>query len=371
MKVLVAGWFSYSYGHATAGDLLVRDVICDWLREANIPFDSAYDTPFDGGVHRLAIKPEDYSHVVFVCGPFGRDAGEPEFLAQFPHANLIGVNLTMRLPLAEWRPFDTLLERDSTERVRPDVAFLSDRPLVPVVGVCLVEDYPQGLTGIANAAIEKLLKSRDVVAVPIDTRLDTNSTGLRTPAQVESLLARMDAVVTTRLHGCVLSLKHGVPVVAIDPSVGGGKILKQMSGLQWPFVFTADRMCENELSRALDYCLTGEARVEARNCTRRANRLLTSLRDEFLTAFQHGNGPSKPRVFEVTDSPGKHHGPSAENQPLTASTEVITPPPRSFTRRLVDTGKRAVKAVARKTLPHAVRHLLRGFRPVPRQQTAR
>ena len=55
-----------------------------------------------------------------------------------------------------------------------------------------------------------------MAVVAIDTRLDANRTGLRTPAQVESLIARTDVVVTTRLHGLVLALKNGVPAVAID-----------------------------------------------------------------------------------------------------------------------------------------------------------
>ena len=41
MKTLVAGWFSFVEGHATAGDLLARDVACRWLEEAGQRFDIA------------------------------------------------------------------------------------------------------------------------------------------------------------------------------------------------------------------------------------------------------------------------------------------------------------------------------------------
>ena len=41
MKALVAGWFSFEGMGATAGDLMVRDVVCDWLGEAGMAFDIA------------------------------------------------------------------------------------------------------------------------------------------------------------------------------------------------------------------------------------------------------------------------------------------------------------------------------------------
>ncbi len=88
----------------------------------------------------------------------------------------------------------------------------------------VVEPHEGALDQVANEAINKLIQSREMVTVPIDTRLDTNSSRLRSAAEVESLIARMDLVITTRLHGLVLALKNGVPAVAIDPIPGGFKI---------------------------------------------------------------------------------------------------------------------------------------------------
>ena len=36
MKTLVAGWFSFEQMGASAGDLLARDLVCEWL-EARRP----------------------------------------------------------------------------------------------------------------------------------------------------------------------------------------------------------------------------------------------------------------------------------------------------------------------------------------------
>ena len=289
MKVLVTGWFSFEQMGATAGDSYARDLLCEWLEQADIMYDVAVAAPFTGGVDWQRVVPEDYTHVVFVCGPFGNGWPITEFLPRFASSRLVGVNLSMLESLEKWNPFDLLLERDSSRFVRPDITFLSHQPKVPVVGVVLV--HPQKEYGTkarhkeANSAVRRLLDSREVSTVTIDTRLDENSTGLRTAREVESLIARMDVVVTTRLHGTVLALKNGVPVVAIDPIAGGAKIKRQAETVRWPVVFTADSIREAELEEAFSYCLTEEARRQAWASGRLARKLLKTVRGDFLAEF--------------------------------------------------------------------------------------
>jgi polysaccharide pyruvyl transferase WcaK-like protein len=136
----------------------------------------------------------------------------------------------------------------------------------------------------ANDAIWRLVRSRDLAAVPIDTRLDVNSTGLLSPTQVESLVARMDVVLTTRLHGTVLAIKNGVPAIAIDPVAGGAKILRQAQTIGWPIVFTVDQITDERLQEALDFCLSESARVRARNCAESTVRPLEEVKQMFLAA---------------------------------------------------------------------------------------
>src|SRR5437016_6221025 len=112
LKTLVAGWFSFEGMGVSAGDLLARDLACDWLRQVGAGDDSRG---------------------------------------------------------AKW-------------------------------------------------AVEGAPADPHVSGVRIATRLDVANV-LRTPSEVESLIARMDLVLTTRLHGMVLALKHGVPAVAVDPVV--------------------------------------------------------------------------------------------------------------------------------------------------------
>lgn len=315
-RALVAGWFSYEQSDYTAGDLLACDLVCEWLAEAGYVSDVAHhhataatagasagppDRP-GGGVHVPAAGPRlvdlgrvdaaDYALAVFVCGPFMQNHWERDFLAKFAGIPRVGVNLTLPVPLAEWNPFTLILERDSSERAHPDITFLARHTLVPVVGVCRVEPYPPARVDLADAAIERLLAAREAARVPIDTRLDVNATGLRTKAEVESLLARMDVVVTTRLHGTVLALKHGVPVVAIDPEPGGAKILRQARTIGWPVAFAVDALDDGALARAFDYCLTGAARAAAARCRDRAVAAVEQLRTQFVEALRSGGvGP--------------------------------------------------------------------------------
>lgn len=291
MKILVAGWFSFENGHATAGDLLAGDEVCEWLNEAGYDYDIALDAPFTGGVNWRAVNPEDYTHLVFVCGPFEKGELEAQIFQRFGnHCRLIGLNLSMKLPLPEWQPFDFLSERDSSEKVNPDLVFLTRQNHVPVVGLCLVEDYEGAMVPEANALIREFLDKNELAIIPIDTRLDENSTGLRTPAEIESLIARVDVLITTRLHGTVFALKNGIPVVAVDPMAGGKKIRKQCEMLGWPSVFNVDQLEISELQQALEYCLTSEARKQAKRCATRAIAGGKKIRKALIAALRESNG---------------------------------------------------------------------------------
>jgi hypothetical protein len=298
MKTLVAGWFSFEQMGASAGDLMARDVVCEWLEQAGHNYDLALAPPFEGGVDWRSIDASAYAWLVFVCGPFASQGPLAELLQRFAHCRIVGVNLTMMEPLDSGNPFDFLWERDSTAYARPDIALLSKQKLVPVVGLLQIDTQPEykerDKHREANQAIQRLARVRPMVIVPIDTRLDVNNTaGLHTPSEVESLIARMNAVISTRLHGMVLALKNGIPVVAIDSVSGGAKITRQAEAIGWPVVLSIDHLTDDALQRAFDYCLTEEARAAARNCRDRAISVALQVREQFLlalTSVRQGQG---------------------------------------------------------------------------------
>jgi hypothetical protein len=292
MRTLVAGWFSFEYMGATAGDLIARDIVCNWLREACIPYDIAVAGPFQipGGVDWRKVDPSLYTNVIFVCGPFGNGWPITEFLAFFSKSRLIGVNLSLLESLDSWNPFTLLYERDSSVANRPDITFYGSPPSVPVVGVVLAHKQKEygkrALHEKANSAIDRLLSSRDASIVHIDTALENNKGGLRTPAEVEALIARMDLVVTTRLHGTILALKNGIPVIPIDPISDGAKITQQVKTIEWPVLFNAELLEDKALSDAFAYCLTESARQQAKECTRKAINTIEQTHKLFISQLR-------------------------------------------------------------------------------------
>lgn len=294
-RALVLGWFSYENSDFTAGDILASDLVSEWLKAAGFSPEVAVVPPSVGGVDLRSVDPSTYDLAVFVCGPFMQNVWELEFFERFAAIPTIGVNLTMTIPLENWNPFDVLIERDSSRTANPDITFLSTHPLVPVIGVCLVEDYPPADVSTANAAVARLLGSTEAAVVAIDTRLDINTTGLRSKSEIESLLARMDTVVTTRLHGTALALKNGVPVLAIDPEPGGAKIRRQAETLGWPVIFHVDELDDGDLREALLYCLTDEAKEKAADCRDRARAAVLGLREDFIGAVRQLSASGRKR----------------------------------------------------------------------------
>jgi hypothetical protein len=289
-RALVAGWFSFECMGASAGDLMARDVAGEWLRAAGIAYDVALAAPFAGGVDWRLTNPDDYSHLIFVCGPIGNGPPVDELLRRFSAAVRVGLNLTMLQRLEDWNPFDLLWERDSSVDSRPDMAILAEVRSVPVVGLIRIDHQPEYSARDrhheVDAAFGHLLAQREAAVVPIDTRLDTNTTNLRTPAEIATLIGRTDVVLTTRLHGAVLAIKAGVPPVVIDSVSGGAKVSRQAARLGWPAVLSVDQLTHEALEHAFDWCLSQEGRSAALACRTRALAELSILRDQVISALK-------------------------------------------------------------------------------------
>ena len=239
-----------------------------------------------GGVDWRDVDPRGYSCLVFVCGPFGNGPPLVDFLERFADVPLVGLDLTMLEPLEVWNPFDLLLERDSSRPARADISFLAEFPRVPVVGLVLIPSQPEyggaGRHVSANAKLEQLAEETECARVHIDTRLDENLTGHRTPAEVVAAIASTDVVLTTRLHGMALALASGVPAVVVDPIAGGAKITRQATTLGWSQCFPVE-VGLPKLRDALRDCLSERARREALEVSSRARDSLVEVREAFTS----------------------------------------------------------------------------------------
>ena len=286
MKALVAGWFSFDEVVATVGDLMARDVLCDWLARAGIEYEVANAPLVGGGVDWRAVEPSDYERVIFVCGPFGRRPLLEQFVERFGGRSLVGLNLSMLEGAGAWNPFDLLLARDGggDRAPRPDLSFLAPaQPQLPVACVLLAHpqgEYAGGLHSAAAKAIARLPDLRPAALLHTDTDL-LDAERVRRAPEVVSLIRRSDVVVTTRMHGLVLALREGVPAVAIDPIAGGAKVSRQAEAVGWSTVLLAEELRDEALRRAFDWCLGEEARRRARESVSRARRELGELECEF------------------------------------------------------------------------------------------
>jgi hypothetical protein len=204
MRVLLTGWASFLHGEATAGDVLSLRAAEDALAAAGMDHRVACSPGFrPGTLHLPDAPPEDCTHVVFVCGPV--------------HG--------------------------------PQVRSLHERYAACrriAVGVSV-----PGLAGL------------DCARVQLDTRLaDEGWQRCATPDRFVTALSKMDAVVTTRLHGLVLGLKAGVPVLAVDPVAGGGKVSAQAAALDWPVAAAEDTRDKALLDARLEWVF-GDGRARA------------------------------------------------------------------------------------------------------------
>lgn len=292
MRALVLGHYS------TVGDVESLSWVEDILRQESIPFDVApYSDKFvkalPGSVPFRSVDPQRYSHLIIVCGPIW-----PELLVKrgvdlhrFAHCTRIGVNLTMVEPLEKWNPFHLLIERDSDRTARPDVTFLQPTRRVPVVGVCTIarqrEYGDRQRHAEALQLIDDLVRDRDLAAVPVDTRwpASRNDMGLSSPEQVISVLARLDVLLTNRLHGLVFALKAGVPALAIDPVAGSDKVTAQARVLGWPAVVSAEDCKAERLQALLDWCLSEEGRAAATEVAAKAREQIAPVADDLRSAL--------------------------------------------------------------------------------------
>ncbi|MFJ9780074.1 polysaccharide pyruvyl transferase family protein [Amycolatopsis sp. NPDC101161] len=260
MRVLLTGWASFLHGEATAGDVLSLRAVGTALAQAGIDHDVVWSPGFRPGTRHLPDSPpEDYTHVVFACGPVH---GPQVRSLHDRYAPCRRIALGVSVPDPEdpaATGFHRIFPRD--DGVTPDLSLAAPVSKTPVLGVVLAPHQPEyggaGRHDEVHDALTAWVAGLDCARVPLDTRLAHEDwQRCATPDQFVSLLSTMDAVVTTRLHGLVLGLKAGVPVVAVDPVAGGGKVTAQAKALGWPVVAAEDAGDTALLDARLKSCLS-------------------------------------------------------------------------------------------------------------------
>ncbi|NGO43205.1 polysaccharide pyruvyl transferase family protein [Streptomyces ureilyticus] len=291
-RILLTGWFSFLDGEATAGDVLALRRVEQALDRAGLPYDTVWSPGFHPeALHFADVRPDAYSHLVFVCGPLA--GSQVAWLhEEFRACRRIAVGVSVVDPEDPAATgFHLVLPRDAPGAV-PALDLSASAPIgrpTPVVGVILThgqQEYgPRRRHAEVAEAVTRWLSGKDCAPVELETRLDTRDWRLdSTPEQFQSVLARLDCVVTDRLHGLVLALRTGIPVLAVDPVAGGAKLTAQARACDWPALVPAERLDARQLDRWWDWCLTS-GRAAARQS-----------RDELL------HGPSRSSLQGLVDA---------------------------------------------------------------------
>jgi hypothetical protein len=277
MRVLIIGWPSFLDGEATAGDVLSMEAVRDSLLEDGIAVDVAGSPGLrQDGLLLERADPDAYSHVLFVCGPaHGRQVRQLH--ERFAHCRRLAIGVSIVVPDdPAVTGFHQVLPRDgSGVSSHRDLAAAPRCAQVPVVGVVLAHtQHEYGNRQRHNdvhATLTSWLGRQNCARVLFDTRLDGHDWRFaRTPGQLESMIRRLDLVVTTRMHGLVLALKNGIPALAVDPIAGGAKVSAQAAAWSWPAAVAADTLTEANLDHWWAWCQSAEGRVQTARCAREA-----------------------------------------------------------------------------------------------------
>ena len=270
--VLVLWYGSFGLrGGPTVGDLMAVNNVSAHLQAAGIDnrvvtadFDIADHVSVRSAFH---LQPPRRG-VVFVCGPLVDWTDLIDMLSICSTVPRVAVGVSvLRHHHRVLQMLDAVVARDGIEGATFDLSVAklvppaSAWPAIRKVGVCLrghQTEYRQSSDDQrAEAMLLALAAQYQLEVVPIDTLLST-----RTPHdQFIKDLEQVDVVFTTRMHGALLSLAHGKPVIAIDQIRGGAKVTEVLSRVQWPHVFGTHEISHARLCTAFDQLQSQDGRL--------------------------------------------------------------------------------------------------------------
>jgi hypothetical protein len=296
--VLVMWYGSFgTRGGPTVGDLYAVDNVAAQLRAAGIPnsvVTADFDIPDHVRVKSVFGIKRPSRGVVFVCGPLVDWSDLIDFLTICEGVPRVAVGVSvLQHHRRIHRALEAVVARDGapgstfdlsvSHVVEPAGQWLPFRR----VGLCLrgnQTEYAQGSNDRrASELLHAVASHFELEVVPIDTLLTTD-----TPHdQFLRALEGVDVVFTTRMHGGILSLAHGKPVIAIDQILGGAKVKAVLDRVQWPFVFCAEDASREVLCRAVEQLQSAEGRAQV---VAAQNRVLTESRAAMAVTLQTVTG---------------------------------------------------------------------------------
>lgn len=295
-------WYGSFAGHGTIGDLRSMESVATHLhaRGHQVLHATADPECVIPGTQRVQwehISHDQFDLGIFVCGPI---------LSFHPLTNAlfdwfgakpligVGVSLLARDDAGYANPFSAVLARQGRDTDYADVAIVAPPPEEPPrtststqIGVSLrghQTEYGEercradDVATLSAAAIDEALSKFGGVATTIENHL--TRAGL-SPDGIEVMYLDCDLILTSRFHGAITALRHGVPFIAIDQIAGGAKVFDLLAPLGWKHVYRIDELeqralteCVTELLQRTDRAELHQARA---NAIQGANRTLFEL----------------------------------------------------------------------------------------------
>jgi len=268
-RALIFGPFGVRDRACTFGDVQAAEVVASWLTEKNIEYDIVNEVSYsEKSIKFKKINPKIYNILFYVCGPFGIGSFGPlDIEKDFKHCKKIAINVSIdRDDINSYQGYiDYIIARDSKTIKNPDLVFNIKNTKVPVIGVFLV--HPNGPKELrCHENIQKQLwnffyktkYARIDLDTLITTRKHKNKTRVYSSDILNSLICKCDVIISTRLHGIVYALKNKIPVLAIDPIIGGGKVQKQIESIKWPCFLSGENATAENISLEMKKILEGK-----------------------------------------------------------------------------------------------------------------
>jgi hypothetical protein len=306
---LLIVWYGSIKGHGTIGDLLSLQSVASHLvgMGHRVLHASAepWHIPGSTRVEFACVSFDELDGVIFTCGPMLRHHPETQALfKQFEHLRKIGIGVSI-LPAENdnfYDPFDQVLAREGKYPAYEDVAIIAppnsligDVPSMTnqqlVIGLCLRGlqlEYGlercawERVEGTALRTAKHLTQKRGARVIHIENHLARSN---KSPAEIEALYKSCNLIITSRFHGAMLALRHGVPFIAIDQIVGGAKVSNLVGATEWPFVYKMESLDDEETIAAAEALLgsthQGQLFEIRERVIARANQTMTKL-DQIL-----------------------------------------------------------------------------------------
>lgn len=292
-RAIICGYFSIEKEVNTVGDLMVLSTLTNWLKEINVEYDIISD--FLGSEYTVIpldkVIVDNYDVLIFVCGPIFDYPPLIDFIQKFRSIKRIALNVSVieNSPIIV-SMFDTIIPRDSSISTNYDMALeYKINSSVPVIGLILVgpqHEYLNQRHSKVEEIIGQVLNEINAAVIRIDTKVPYNEYELKNEQQIASTIAKMDMVITTRLHGSLLALKEHVPFIAIDPIPKSAKVSRQVNKIGWPYLINVDDLTSDKLIGLVNQALSVEAKKLTYDIEKRCMKQFGVSREQIISVIK-------------------------------------------------------------------------------------